>query len=111
MAVGQVGFHNPRLTKKILVPERLNPIVNRLNKTRVEKFPDLNEEREEERKTKRRAERKLAEERKVKERKEREERESKRWQKDHAYDELLSEDAVAMSSNQDRGSDWEDDFM
>jgi hypothetical protein len=33
--------------KRILVPQRENPIVNRLNKTKVEKFPDLQMEREE----------------------------------------------------------------
>jgi hypothetical protein len=33
--------------KKILVAQRENPIVNRLNKTKVEKFPDLAMEREE----------------------------------------------------------------
>jgi len=33
--------------KKILVPQRENPIVNRLNKTRVEKFPDLQMMKEE----------------------------------------------------------------
>lgn len=33
--------------KRILVPQRENAIVNRLNKTKVEKFPDLGMEREE----------------------------------------------------------------
>jgi hypothetical protein len=33
--------------KRILVPQRENPIVNRLNKTKVEKFPDLAMEKEE----------------------------------------------------------------
>jgi len=33
--------------KKILVPQRENAIVNRLNKTKVEKFPDLGMEKEE----------------------------------------------------------------
>lgn len=33
--------------KRILVPQRENAIVNRLNKTKVEKFPDLMMEREE----------------------------------------------------------------
>jgi hypothetical protein len=37
--------------KKILVAQRENPIVNRLNKTKVEKFPDLAMEREERLKT------------------------------------------------------------
>ena len=32
--------------KRIHVQQRENPIVNRLNKTKVEKFPDLREERE-----------------------------------------------------------------
>jgi len=32
--------------KKIHIPQRENPIVNRLNKTRVEKFPDLHKEKE-----------------------------------------------------------------
>ncbi len=31
--------------KKILVPTRQNPIINRLNKTKVERFPDLNMEK------------------------------------------------------------------
>lgn len=33
--------------KRILVPQRENPIVNRLNKTKVEKYPDLAMEKEE----------------------------------------------------------------
>ena len=32
--------------KRILVPQRENPIVNRLNKTKVEKKPDLKRERD-----------------------------------------------------------------
>ncbi|KAI8942595.1 hypothetical protein NX059_000652 [Plenodomus lindquistii] len=46
MAVGQVGFKDQRKVKRIHVEQRENPIVNRLNKTKVEKFPDLKEERE-----------------------------------------------------------------
>jgi len=33
--------------KRVIVPQRENPIVNRLNKTRTEKFPDLAMEKEE----------------------------------------------------------------
>jgi hypothetical protein len=32
--------------KRILVPKRENVIVNRLNKTKAEKFPDLRQEKE-----------------------------------------------------------------
>jgi hypothetical protein len=35
----------------------------------------------------------------------------KKWQKDHAYDEIFTEDNMASSNNQDRDADWEDDFM
>jgi len=46
MAVGQVGFKDNKKVKRIHVISRENPIVNRLNKTKVEKFPDLREEKE-----------------------------------------------------------------
>ena len=47
MAVGQVGFKDPRKVRRVLVAQRENPIVNRLNKTRVEVAqPDLRQERE-----------------------------------------------------------------
>jgi hypothetical protein len=46
MEVGQVGFKDPRKVKRILVPQRENPIVNRLNKTKVEKKPDFKQEKD-----------------------------------------------------------------
>lgn len=46
MAVGQVSFHDPRKVKRVIVPTRENAIINRLNKTKVEKQPDLRQERE-----------------------------------------------------------------
>lgn len=46
MAVGQVSFKDPRKVKRVLVPERENAIVNRLNKTKVERQPDLRQEKE-----------------------------------------------------------------
>lgn len=46
MAVGQVSFHDDRKVKRILVRQRENPIINRLNKTKVEKHPDLRQEKE-----------------------------------------------------------------
>lgn len=111
MATGQVSFHSPKLTKKAFIPERQNPIVNRLNKTRVEKHPDLREEKEEYLKKKRKDERKLREEKKVAEKRERKERDELKWQKEHAYDDLMADENVMMSNNQDRNSDFEDDFM
>jgi hypothetical protein len=112
MATGQVSFHDQKLTKKILVPVRQNAIINRLNKTKVEKFPDLHAEREEDLREKRRVERIAREEKKHAEKKEREEREAKRYQKDHAYDDIMNEEDIAANSNQDReGVNPEDDFF
>lgn len=111
MATGQVSFHNPKLVRKVLVRTRENPIVNRLNKTRVEKFPDLRAEKEESLKKKRHSERKSREQQKEREKQERREREQLKWQKDHAYDDMFSEENMMNSSNQDRGEDFLDDFM
>jgi|Transcript_37969 hypothetical protein len=46
MDVGQVGFHDNKKVKRVTVAKRKNPIINKLEKTRVEKFPDLQAERE-----------------------------------------------------------------
>lgn len=110
MATGQVSFHDQKMVKKVHVPVRQNAIVNRLNKTKVEKFPDLREEREADQKEKRKAERIRLEEQKAKDRQEKLDREKKKWQKDHAYDDLFQEEN--MISNQERdASFYDDDFM
>ncbi|CAL5869997.1 uncharacterized protein PFLUO_LOCUS4230 [Penicillium psychrofluorescens] len=111
MATGQVSFYNPKLVKKVLVRERENPIVNRLNKTRVEKFPDLRAEKEEWSKKQQYDERKTREEQKTRDKQEKREREQLKWQKDHAYDDMFSEENMEASSNQDRDADFLDDFM
>jgi len=110
MAVGQVGFKDPRKVKKVLVSQRENPIVNRLNKTKVEKFPDLAMEREEKLKVLRKKDQAAKLERKREEAKIAQERKEKKWQKDHAYDELFQEQDPEDVNNQDR-EDLEDDFM
>ncbi|RMZ81063.1 hypothetical protein DV738_g2375, partial [Chaetothyriales sp. CBS 135597] len=110
MATGQVSFHDPKAVKKVHVPTRQNPIVNRLNKTKVEKFPDLRAEREADQREKRKAERIERENQKAKDREERKRRDELRWQKDHAYDDLMREEN--MVSNEDRNASfYEDDFM
>jgi hypothetical protein len=110
MATGQVSFHDPKMVKKVHVPVRQNAIVNRLNKTREEKYPDLGAEREAKQREKRKAERIEREKLKAKERDERQRREELRWQKDHAYDDMMREED--MVSNQDRDAGfYEDDFM
>ena len=98
------------MVKKLHVPVRQNPIVNRLNKTRVEKFPDLRAEKEADQKEKRKVERIKREESKAQDRKEKAEREALRYQKDHAYDDIMREEN--MRSNEDADPNfYEDDFM
>ncbi|KAH0613275.1 uncharacterized protein H6S33_009655 [Morchella sextelata] len=111
MAVGQVGFKDQRKVKKVLVEARTNAIINRLNKTKTEKFPDLAAEREERDKTIRNREKKLMLERKKEEARVMKERREKAWQKDHAYDDVFTEDALEENSNDKRDADFYDDFM
>ncbi|KAF3015684.1 hypothetical protein E8E15_001814 [Penicillium rubens] len=111
MAAGQVTFHNHKLVRKIYVKQRENPIVNRLNKTRVEKFPDLRAEKEEDMKKKQRSDRKARDEQRAKEKKKQQEYEQLKWQKNHAYDDMFTEENMEASNNQDRDEDFLDDFM
>ncbi|XP_050364001.1 uncharacterized protein LOC126782736 [Argentina anserina] len=46
MDVGQVGFYSSKNVRTVKVEKRVNEIVNRLNKTKVERKPDLKAERE-----------------------------------------------------------------
>lgn len=39
------------------------------------------------------------------------ERKEIKWQKEHAYDDLFTEEALEASSNQNRNEDFLDDFM
>jgi len=111
MATGQVGFKDSKKVKKVHVIQRENAIVNRLNKTKEEKFPNLKEERDDWQKEQQRKELAAKRERQKEELKVSRERKDKAWQKDHAYDDLFSEENIAMSSNAERGTDFEDDFM
>ncbi|KIY68608.1 cytoplasmic protein [Cylindrobasidium torrendii FP15055 ss-10] len=45
MAVGQVSFHSDKRVKRFHIAKRENPIVNRLNKTKVEREVDHEQER------------------------------------------------------------------
>lgn len=111
MAVGQVSFHNPRKVKRVLVETRLNPVVNRLNKTKVEKHPDLAAEKEAMEKEKRDNARANLLARRKEEARVAKEHAEKRWQKDHAYDDVFTEEALEGSLNSNVREDEYDDFM
>jgi peptidoglycan hydrolase-like amidase len=111
MAAGQVTFHNHKLVRKVYVKQRENHIVNRLNKTKVEKYPDLRAEKEEYLRKKMRGDRKTREEQRAQEKKKQQEYEQLKWQKAHAYDDMFTEENLESSNNQDRDENFLDDFM
>ncbi|KAJ3295819.1 Coiled-coil domain-containing protein 25 [Rhizoclosmatium sp. JEL0117] len=59
METGQVTFHKTNLVKKVFIRERENAIVNRLNKTKEELYPDLAAQKIEKQKELRNAQRAL----------------------------------------------------
>ena len=109
MATGQVGFHDPRKTKRILVPARTNAIINRLEKTKTIRFADeLPAAKDEYLKEQRRIKRKEAEGKKKEEERVLLERKMEREEKERAWEELR-QGAGGGRSNEE-GFD-EDDFM
>jgi hypothetical protein len=126
MATGQVGFKDNKKVRRVYVSQRENAIVNRLNKTKVEKHPDLRQEKEDRERELRKRER-IAQQEKVswisssvfkyfvKQKREdaklAEERQQLKWQKDHMYDDMHTEENMAMSNNQDRDEGYLSDFM
>nr|CAG4645193.1 EOG090X0G3O [Leptodora kindtii] len=107
MEVGQVGFFKEKEVRKIRVEKRINEIINRLNKTKTERKPDLRFEREDRDRRERDDKKRL-----MREQKEREREEEKRKQAEaelRSYDRLLKPNN--MKSNQDDDGNDSDDFM
>ncbi|GBP41090.1 Coiled-coil domain-containing protein 25 [Eumeta japonica] len=105
MEVGQVAFHKEKEVKKVRVAKRDNIIINRLNKTKEELFPDLRQERENRDKSEREDKKKL-----LRAQKEKEKEEEKRKQEEaelRSYSTLMKTEN--MTTNYD-GND-SDDFM
>ncbi|KFA61093.1 hypothetical protein S40285_07168 [Stachybotrys chlorohalonatus IBT 40285] len=111
METGQVSFKDQRKVKRILVAQRENAIVNRLNKTKVEKKPDFKQEKDDHLKELRAKDQAALLQKRKEEARQAKEWKEKKHQKEHAYDDLFTEDNMASTSNQDRAEDWEDDFM
>ena len=106
MDVGQIGFHNQKAVKKIRLETRDNAIVNRLNKTKVEKELDFRAERE--RRDKNERDDKKRQFKKDEEAKKAEEKARKEAAELRSYDRLMTDEK--MSSNKDGDCD-SDDFM
>lgn len=106
MDVGQVGFHRQKEVKTLKVDKKVNEILNRLNKTREDKKPDLRAEREERDRHEREGQKAKAREEKRRAKEEEDAR--KRESELRSYSSLMK--AENMTSNQDAEYD-SDDFM
>mmetsp|Transcript_30531 Transcript_30531/g.37279 ORF Transcript_30531/g.37279 Transcript_30531/m.37279 type:complete len:215 (-) Transcript_30531:172-816(-) len=114
MVDGQVGFHRPENIRRLQV-EKDNAIVNALNKTKVEKHPDLAAEQQQrlqqiqaEKKAKRRAEDKQ---------KRIEDAEKRRLQEESSYDRIMTSDNMTRNSeirgtaDNTAAEEYEEDFF
>ncbi|CAG8440834.1 7101_t:CDS:10 [Funneliformis mosseae] len=107
MATGEVSFRDQNKVKKMQVKTKNNKIINRLEKTRIEKFPDLEKEKLGAEKERRRIARETAIAKEQEELRLEQDRKNKEAQK--SYDSLFDESN--MRSNYDSNIDLEDDFI
>jgi membrane protein involved in colicin uptake len=112
MDVGQVGFHHSKQVKRVYVETRVNEVVNRLNKTKEERHPDLEKEKLAHEKQLRAKERIETQKRK----KEQDEQKAQ-WQKDKEerdYRHLFDQNEMTTNKRWDSFDNVEDaeqDFM
>ena len=113
MEVGQVGYHDLKLVRRIKVEKRQNEIVNRLNKTKREEYPDLAAEREaydvEVREEKKRAFREAEDARLEEERAREADRDARDYKHIMDGDKMMTNKDIA--AKYESVSDYEDDFM
>ncbi|XP_041359342.1 coiled-coil domain-containing protein 25-like [Gigantopelta aegis] len=107
MDVGQVGFFKDKEVRKVRVEKRVNEIVNRLTKTKDEKFPDLRSEREERDRQEREAVKRKEQE--IKQKEKDEDKKRKEQAELRSYTTLMREEN--MTSNLDGDGNDSDDFM
>ncbi|KAK9742142.1 hypothetical protein RND81_03G151200 [Saponaria officinalis] len=113
MDVGQVGFHNSKMVRTVRVEKRINEVVNRLNRSKVERTCDFKAEREAYNNAEK-AERKALQ-REKKRREEMERLEKERQAEQRSYKNLMVSDK--MTSNKQIASankslqELEEDFM
>ncbi|XP_065366685.1 coiled-coil domain-containing protein 25 [Calliphora vicina] len=106
MEAGQVAYHSEKAVKKIRVEKRRNDIVNRLNRTKTEEYPDLRQQREKRDSLERQAQK--AQIRSQREIEKEIEKQRQQEQELKNYTSLLKSEN--MTTNYDNGND-SDDFM
>jgi DNA repair exonuclease SbcCD nuclease subunit len=113
MAVGQVSFHNDKRVKRVYVPKRENVIVNRLNKTKVEREVDHEAERIERVKQENAVRRAAAAEKRKADAELAKAREAEKSARsyDNLFDVAAEDDEDGLSQLRKTGRELEEDFM
>lgn len=106
MDVGQVSFHNPKQVRKMRVDKRINEVVNRLNKTKIETHPDFRAEREARDVAERQVKKKVMRDQRDREK----EAEKKRLEESEMKSYASLNKSENMTTNYDDNND-SDDFM
>lgn len=106
MDVGQVSFHNSKQVRKMRLEKRINEIINRLDKTKIETHPDFRAEREARDASERQDKKKIMKEKQNREK----EAERKRLEDNEMKSYKSLHKAENMSTNYDDNND-SDDFM
>ncbi|KAL2919366.1 hypothetical protein HK105_201009 [Polyrhizophydium stewartii] len=112
METGQVSFHKSTVVKRIHVEKRVNEIVNRLNKTRVESYPDLAEEKIKRQRDTRQAVRQAEKQQRVKQQEYIDEKRKEKEMRD--YSRVLKEEHMYSNKSISGGrsiQEIEEDFM
>ncbi|KAH9445236.1 hypothetical protein Pst134EA_031557 [Puccinia striiformis f. sp. tritici] len=113
MATGQVSFHSDKIVKRVHVSTRVNGIINRLNKTKIEKtIVDLEQEKIEHEKELNRLKRSIAAQRAKEEQEVQAQRKAELEAR--SYDKLFAQ--LDTEDYRDKGEkvegfDSDDDFM
>ncbi|KAJ1568076.1 Coiled-coil domain-containing protein 25 [Nowakowskiella sp. JEL0078] len=107
METGQVTFHKQNIVKRVHVEQRINEIINRLNKTKIEEYPDLEEQKIVNEKEIRKAQRTAEKLKKLEEM----QRNDVTKNTGSYVDNMVEGDMKSNRQLQEEGFDIEDDFM
>lgn len=110
MDVGQVSFHKMGDVKRAIVEKRINEIVNRLNRSKEEAYPDLarektNRQKELNRRTRETMRMRAETDKKAREQRQ-QEKEARSYERMHKPQDMVSNKDLRQDFN-----DFEDDFM
>jgi len=114
MVDGAIGFHRPENVKRVQV-EKNNPIVNKMNKTKVERHPDLYQIQQDRQREiqmeKKESRRQLEKQMKLEQLKNKQEKEEKSYDRIFTTDGMKSNTEVEASVDNSAAEAYEDGFF